>query len=209
MRGYKKTADGRVTSYFTREQTQAEKSLIGNIAPKRLEPTSTAGEGPAQISPTSSGEGAGKGRPSAWNQSGTTWEEKDTTDWCRTRLTSRLRETKVEGGPAVASVTSVENMTGEASVAIAGGKKRYIFDIHCKITFDVVDPDDNEVLATGTLNLPDICSTHHDELEVSFTGWKKSPSSDHEAVVLDCRLALCTEVRESVKLWVADFNEMY
>ena len=206
MRGYKKTADGRVTSYFTREQSQAEKNLIGSIAPKRLEPTTSATGGPAQVSPASSGEGAG---PSAWNQSGSTWEERDTSDWCRSRLKARLKETKVENGSAIAVVTDVENMTGEASVAMAGGKKRYIFDFHCKVVSDVRDADDDEVLATGTLKLPDICSTHHEELELMFAGWKKSSSADRAENVSDCRLALCTEVRESVKLWVADFNAKY
>eukprot|EP00956_Cyclotella_meneghiniana_P040522 scaffold198162_cov30-Cyclotella_meneghiniana.AAC.1 len=37
LRGYKKTSDGRTTSYFTREQTEKEKELIGCIQPKRLE----------------------------------------------------------------------------------------------------------------------------------------------------------------------------
>ena len=160
----------------------------------------------AQVSSVSSGEGAG---PSAWNQSGSTWEERDVSDWCRSRLNARLKETKVENGPAIAMVTDVENMTGDASVAIAGGKKRYIFDFHCKIVFDVRDADGDEVLATGTLKLPDICSTHHEELELVYTGWKKSPNRDREQHVLECRLALCTEVRESVKLWVADFNAKY
>ena len=212
LRGYKKTSDGRVTSYFTREQSQAEKNLIGDIAPKLLEqPTRADAQAPAQVSPASSGEGTGaKGRPSAWNQSGLTWEEKDTTEWCRCRLESRLRETKAEGGgPVAALVTNVENMTGHASVATVSGKKRYIFDFHCKLIFDVRDADTDDVLATGTLQLPDICSTHHEELEVNLTGWQKDPSSDCRQNAQDCQLALCSEVRESVKLWVADFNEMY
>lgn len=73
MRGYKKTSDGRVTSYFTREQSLEEKSLIGDIAPK---PISAACTGPQPITPSSSGdpvsgESGGKGKSSAWNHAGT------------------------------------------------------------------------------------------------------------------------------------------
>ena len=46
LRGYKKTSDGRTTSYFTREQTEKEKELIGCIQPKRLE-SIDAGKGVA------------------------------------------------------------------------------------------------------------------------------------------------------------------
>jgi len=42
FRGYKKTSDGRTTSYFTREQSEHEKALIGNIAPQRLEASAGA-----------------------------------------------------------------------------------------------------------------------------------------------------------------------
>jgi tetratricopeptide (TPR) repeat protein len=197
VRGYKKTADGRVTSYFTREQSAQEKSLLGDIAPKKL-----------AIDAADSTNSDGRGSASAWNQAGT-WEEKDTTEWCSSRLQTRLTEIKAEGGPFVALVATVEGFAGDASVAIVGGKKRYIFDFHCNLVFDIRDPGTDEVLASGTLRLPDICSTHHEELEVIIDGWKTSPSGEHEQSAIDCRLALCSEVRESVNLWVKDFNEAY
>lgn len=202
LRGYKKTADGRITSYFTREQSAHEMSLIGDIAPKRLEKSS-------ESAPTSlpSSSDAGKGTTSAWNQAGTTWEEKNTTDWCRDRLEARLKETNVPVVDLTPVVTAVDNMTGEASVAIASGKKRYIFDFHCTVKFDVRDSDD--VIASGSLRLPDICSTHHHELEVELGGWKKKPSSEHAQKATDCRASLVKCVRESVKRFVDDFNHHY
>eukprot|EP00934_Nitzschia_sp_Nitz4_P001172 Nitzschia sp. Nitz4//scaffold2_size372955//143616//144821//NITZ4_000404-RA/size372955-processed-gene-0.25-mRNA-1//1//CDS//3329546721//1172//frame0 len=200
LRGYKKTSDGRVTSYFTREQSDREKALIGDIAPKRLESTSSAADSVAS-SVTSSG----KGNPSAWNQAGTTWEEKDTSEWCRDQLKKRLLETKVEAaGSLVGTVCKVDTVTGEASVAIASGKKRYIFDFHCGVDFEVRKDDD--VVASGTLKLPDICSTHHHELEIEFQKWKKSSSQPD---ILQCRESLVSQIRESVKLFVTDFNEFY
>lgn len=77
MRGYKKTKDGRVTSYFTREQSLEEKSLLADIAPKKLEtspqPLNKGGEF-QDITPSSSTEAnvtPGKGSGSAWNHAGT------------------------------------------------------------------------------------------------------------------------------------------
>lgn len=204
LRGYKKTADGRVTSYFTREQSDHEKSLIGDIAPKRLE--SDCASNPVSSSSTAE---VGKGNTSVWNQAGTTWEEKNTTDWCRERLEARIKETTAKVGDLVASVKGVENMTGEASVAIASGKKRYIFDFHCKVKFEIRDPDTDDIVASGSLKLPDICSTHHHELEVEVGGWKKKPSNDNAKNASECRNTLVKEIRESVKRFVDDFNNMY
>ena len=215
LRGYKKTADGRVTSYFSREQSDHEKKVIGDITPQRLEPASSV----PQLLSSSSGEGEGsdgnakKGRPSVWNQAGT-WEEKDTTKWCTDRLEERFMETKssmqaksMEQYSAV--VSKVDSLTGDASVAITNGKKRYIFDFHAKIMFEIRDADVDEVLAEGTLHLPDICSTSHDELEVNFTGWKKSPASAHRDNANDCLQSLTAEIRAGVKQWVEDFNHHY
>jgi tetratricopeptide (TPR) repeat protein len=61
MRGYKKTADGRTTSYFTREQSAEEKAML-NIAPKQITDFT-----PQPITPSSSTGESG----SAWNHAGT------------------------------------------------------------------------------------------------------------------------------------------
>lgn len=207
LRGYKKTKDGRVTSYFTREQSAEEKQLLGDIAPKRLEPAA-ASSTPQPISPDAVGEG--KGNPSAWNAA-RTWEEKDTTEWCRQQLETRLKESSasVEGSSIHAVVKAVKNMTGEASVALASGKKRYIFDFHCTLEFEILDADTDDIYAKGSLKIPDICSTHHEELEINFGGWSKKPSGDHETVAIQRKDLLFDRVRASVTKWVEDFNSHY
>ena len=98
-------------------------------------------------------------------------------------------------------------MTGHASVAITNGKERYIFDFHTKFKLEIRDTDVDEVLAEGTLHLPEIDSTTHDELEVNFLGWKKSPGSAHCENANDCLQALTLEVQASVKQWIEDFNQ--
>lgn len=76
LKGYKKTADGKTTSYFTQEIDEKTKALIGDIAPKRLDPQpfqkdSVAGDSCGSASPSPS-------PISAWNKAGT-WEEKSYT----------------------------------------------------------------------------------------------------------------------------------
>jgi len=107
------------------------------------------------------------------------------------------------------SITEVKDISGDASVAIVSGKKRYIFDLNCKVTFEINDSDTDDIIASGNLKLPDICSTHHDELEVEVAGWKTKASKSNQQVANDCRLRIISEVRESIKLWVQDFNKQY
>ena len=71
MRGYKKTKDGRITSYFTREQSHqidiAPKPIASSPTPQPITPSSSM-TGDGVTSSTASG---GKGKSSAWNHAGT------------------------------------------------------------------------------------------------------------------------------------------
>ena len=233
MRGYKKTSDGRTTSYFNNELSDEQKALLGSIAPKRLdEPTTTSvpASAPTPVStPTSTGGASG----SAWNQAGT-WEEKDTSDWCIACLRKHL-ETAI-AAPAKASgylakIKEVKDLMGDASVALAGGKKRYIFDYHATVKFEVIrmgmndgkgsdddmtdQPDSKKVkvVASGTYKLPDINSTVPVEeigVESAPGGpWKKWPSSVHQSNANECRDLLVGALKEGVMAFVAEFNAQY
>jgi tetratricopeptide (TPR) repeat protein len=234
MRGYKKTSDGRTTSYFTRELSSDEVNQLGDMAPKRLDNNSAK----TMVPSTAEDLKASSTSASAWNQAGT-WEEKDTTDWCRAQLRERLLATAVESSsatstiPVRAIVTSVEELTGDASVAVVSGKKRYIFDFHVKLKYEIVvakdqvkssmdmdaaadntEDDENApttVWASGVVRLPDICSTHHDELEVVFDGWTKRPrTKDREDAALAARTTLAEHLRTAVvPSFVQDFNNAY
>ena len=208
LRGYKKTSDGRTTSYFHRELSEEEKKLLGTNAPKKLEQT-TAVQAPASITPSASGE-TGKGQASAWNQAGT-WEEKNTSEWCtghlRTKLSSATAE--LDNGAHVGVVIKVDSLTGDASVAVVGGKKRYIFDYHASLQYEIRDESVDEVIASGSFNLPDINSASHDELEVDVPSWSKSPASAVEMNATQCRTLLIDSVRNAVQDFVNDFNAHY
>ena len=99
--------------------------------------------------------GTGSG-PSTWNALGTTWEEKDATDWCTKTLERCLLDAPAS---PVASVKGVLDVKGDASVAIAGGKKRYIFDYHATVEYEISDGG-GEVVASGSLRLPEVHSAN-------------------------------------------------
>jgi hypothetical protein len=85
-----------------------------------------------------------------------TWEEKDATDWC-----TKMLERCLLDAPAspVASVKGVLDVKGDASVAIAGGKKRYTFYYHATVEYKISDGG-GEVVASGSLRLPKVHSAN-------------------------------------------------
>ena len=203
FRGYKKTSDGRTTSYFSREQTEEEKKLLGNIAPQKL---STI---PQPLDNVTSTTNANTKAASAWNQAGT-WEEKNTSDWCTSSLEAHLEETRVEMNSLVAIISEVKDLTGEASVVMVSGKKRYVFDYNTTLKYKIVDEEDDTV-GSGTFQLPEISSTSIDEeLEVLGTGWKMHDTEDTSSEsAIETRDALVNQVRSQVVAFVAAFNTQF
>lgn len=201
FRGYKKTSDGRTTSYFNREISEQEKKMIGNITPQRIE---------APIIETGSKATTNKSKAeSAWNAAGT-WEERDTTDWCTSALRKRLLETALITDSYSATITAIDSISGHASFVLANGKKRYIFDYTAKIKF-IVNDDIDDDLASGTLSLIDVCSgtISNGGYEVLLE-WKKYPVTSHADKILPfCQGELVNGVKASVLNFVDDFNSTY
>ena len=218
LRGYKKTSDGRTTSYFTREQTEKEKELIGCIQPKRLESFNDTSSSSSSIPSSIVAEPPKVG--SVWNRAGTTWEEKDTTEWCTDCLRECLSDSIAVHTSSqdntdndvtyIARVKGIDSLSGDASVALAGGKKRYIYDFHAALSYEI--NKDTKVVASGSLKLPDINSAHtaEEELEVEIGKWKMRSEGegedDRNGVVDACRDLLVGEVRKSVLKFVERFN---
>lgn len=132
VRGYKKLADGRVTTFFNNELTDEAKRLIGDIAPKKVEDPNKV-----QIKNVDGG--------SAWNQ-GNTFEEKDMTTWAKTTIEKLLPTVSVPlaanaGVEGVVRVDELTDLSGDASIAVVRGAKRYIFDFTftLKCTLELAD----------------------------------------------------------------------
>ena len=229
MRGYKKTADGRTTSYFNREISEEERAMLQQASgPRLMQPSEEA----PRLLPSASPSSSTSASASAWNQAGT-WEEKDTSEWCRKCLKGKVRKAAAAASPSSGysvRVTKVKDLGGDASVVLTRGKKRYVFDYHLSAQFDVkcatggvgageIDEDEadeatgttEEVVATGTLKLPDVSSTATiEELEVVLSpGWERAPSAAHAEGVAECRGLLVEQVREQVRAFVTEFNAQY
>ncbi|CAM9463777.1 unnamed protein product [Pylaiella littoralis] len=147
MKGYKKTADGRTTTYFHNDLTEEAKALIGDIAPKKLEPAAVAGDGGAGAV------GGGGNDVSAWNKAGT-WESRDMTSWAKLRLRELLREVEFDASESTVKVVEISKLEGDAEISFSRGKKRYLFDFRFDLKWEAPDLDCG--LAKGVLVYPDV-----------------------------------------------------
>lgn len=154
IKGYKTLADGRKTTFFNNELTEETRALIGDIAPKKIERAEHV-----QIEKVEGG--------SAWNQ-GSTFEEKDVSAGARARLTALLEatETFTQGQTLVIQLDKVSTVTGDASIAVSRGKKRYIFDytFELEVTGTMVNEDSKS--ASGTIKFLDMSSDCNREYDV-------------------------------------------
>jgi len=129
MRGYKKTADGKTTSFFHTDITDEAKKLIADAGfgkPQKLE--GVAAEA-VDV----------KGGGSQWNKAGT-YEEKGMTKWIQEQLKAKLTGVAFEipagaGGGSI-SCSSVDNITGDANISVSRGKRRHLMDMSFDVEFE-------------------------------------------------------------------------
>ena len=218
LRGYKKTKDGRVTSYFTRELPPEEKAMLAAQGPQKL---STDGSHTSSDNAPTPLDGAKKKGPSAWNRAGT-WEEKDCTAWCNERLQERLMQAQTSS----CQIVKVDSLTGDASIVWTKGQQRHVFDFHATLhyswqsgssntttattTADGGDDEKKKKKAKGIVKLPEISSTTTQEgLEVIFDGWKRAPASQDVSQAVADRSDLEQALQQSVQAWLQDFHDHY
>ncbi|CAN0258089.1 unnamed protein product [Ectocarpus sp. 12 AP-2014] len=144
MKGYKITADGKKTTYFNNDLTEEAKALIGDIAPKKLEPAAAA------VQDSTSGAG---NEASAWNKAGT-WESRDMTSWAKQRLDELLVGVELDASESVVKVVKVDKLEGDAEISFSRGKKRYMFDFRFELKWEAPDLDCGP--AKGVLMYPDV-----------------------------------------------------
>ena len=194
MRGYKTLADGRKTTFFNHTQTAEEKELIGDIAPKKVEPAKMVAES--------------KGAGSSWNFAGT-FEEKSRTPWVKQRLEKIVGEVCVEvtdgdGDLCVLEVEKLEDVEGDASIACIKGKIRHILSFQFKARWSIdIDPVGQ---VQGTIHVPDFNIDDVDDIEVEKSSFSCSDTGVRKRIVtgLDELIAL---MRSKLAAFVAEFKE--
>jgi hypothetical protein len=198
LRGYKKTKDGRITSYFTREVADAAPAM----GPQKLSTSTTAVTTTATLA-TSVAKG-----PSAWNRAGT-WEEKDCTNWCLDRLRSGLEMLQT----GACRIAKVDEITGDASIVWASGQQRHVFDLHASLHYSWKDSEaaPDAKACKGVVKLPEITSTTTLEgvVEVVFENWKRAPKPERLPQALADRQVLAKALQDAVQAWLQDFHEHY
>jgi len=162
MRGYKKTADGRTTSYFHTEISDEAKKLIeaqGFGKPQKL-------DAPVE-------DADAKGGGSKWNQAGT-YEEKGMSKWLEERLKKELIGLKFElpRDAGCISTTAVADLKGDCSISVSRGKRRHLLDVSFNVEYEAKNKAGDVVLGKGKLAYSEV-STDGDDPEV-----KNEPASD-------------------------------
>ena len=147
FKGYKRTADGRTTTYFNRELDDTAKQLLkGTTAPKplgSLEAVSSSFSSTPGTSVVATADNGSSVTASTWNTAGT-WEEREMSSYATERLKTLCLQaayTTYASDPSPvnihASITEVKKCEGEAQVILARGKKRHVFDYTITLNFVV------------------------------------------------------------------------
>jgi len=183
IRGYKLTSDGRKTTFFNNELDEETKKLIGNIAPKKLDPTTAE----VAAAPTVAG-------ASVWNSAGT-FESVDHSVWAR----ERIKEV-VSGVPAVAAgggfvavrvkAGSVK-VDGDAQTTMMRGKRKQICDFTVDLDW-VAEPEGGGAALEGQLTITDVTADKEWEFASVLPAAAAGPQRDalkKRLAVLEASLA--------------------
>lgn len=206
VKGYK-IVNGKKTTFFHNELSDEARKLIGDIAPKRLDPSTTA-------SPI---EANGKSNTSAWNKAGT-WEERDLSKWAKDSLKECLvgkKFTLDDSSPApgaTATITKLSKCDGHASFASVRGRNRYIYEFALKLewTFETTSAEDD---AKGSMTFPDFDGTCPLGEGYDLGSYEVTSCTDSNLVPLLDRFVrnsgLRDVVHESLDDWVRLVKETY
>ncbi|PFH34352.1 tetratricopeptide repeat-containing protein [Besnoitia besnoiti] len=113
--------------YFRRNLTEEEKQLNAQHRPTKIDPPAPASPGNGSAGASSplaagSADAAKQSGVSSWNSKGTTYEEKDMSQWAKKRFEERLKEAKVVRGDDIDSLLrNPEQLMGALQAPGAGG----------------------------------------------------------------------------------------
>ena len=181
-KGYKVLADGRKTSYFTREPDEILKEASG---PQKIIETNLH-----QKKTDKSGSG------SAWNAAGTTFEERPQTTWVDERLRKHLANVEIDD----AKITNVKKLNGEASILISRGKPRYVFDYSATLEWQATLQNETY---KGSISLPELNSTVNDQ---KYEQGIKHNKHNVQSPELD---ALVSKLQDAIDIAITNFVAEY
>jgi len=118
------------------------------------------------------------GAGSVWNSAGT-YEEKDQTAWAKEELQRIVSAISVEVPGGSARCTGVKDVQGDVGIHMVRGKKRYLFDLHFTVPFEI-DLDGEEKVYTGKINVTDFSADDQSDWEANVT-WDERPTSSSPA----------------------------
>jgi tetratricopeptide (TPR) repeat protein len=208
VRGYKIRSDGKKTSYFDREISEETKALIGDIAPKKIDPNNPAGDDFAP-KPLPVAEGA-----SAWNKAGT-WEERDVSAWAEETLKAALLTAEYilpDGSPSPGArgvVSKVSKFNGHASYATVRGKKRYIYEFGVTVNWVLTLGDDHTKTCHGKMTFPDIDGTVEMGEGYDMTDYHVDGSSPAGTGPLLDRFVRDSGLRDSIHKVIDDWVRLF
>ncbi|KAF7456367.1 tetratricopeptide repeat-containing protein [Cryptosporidium felis] len=211
--------------YFKRELTEQEKELN-----KQFTPTLINGKDSNQGCPQDPNEGlpnseVDKSRTgiSSWNSKGTTFEDKDVSESATSTLKRILtqKDSTFSGmlpdtdSPISISVESIESISGEASVAMIRGTRRFLFDfavtLNCFYLFE-----ENGERYSFSVSIPSLTSMCNDDdifgikdCSIDFTG-KHEHTRDIDKVKGYILNQFClVHLRSRVNLLISEINSQY
>uniref|UniRef100_A0A0G4HAI9 peptidylprolyl isomerase n=1 Tax=Chromera velia CCMP2878 TaxID=1169474 RepID=A0A0G4HAI9_9ALVE len=210
--------------YFRKELTEEEKAMKARHVPQRLEETAAASgpQGGQEGGEAAGGAASGTVGQSEWNARGTTFEEKDVTSWATEAFKTHVREATASmegptGGTLKARITKVKEVTGDASVAVVRGTKRFLFDFHLTLDWEAVISAEGEggeeKKFKGEVQMPDVASASADpsgfqmEARIKYKGTK--PEGEDKTNVDKLLETLKQSVHKCVWEFVEEMKKKY
>ena len=162
----KEAAGGVKLPYFHRTLSAEDSTIIGDIRPKLIDPTTVE---------SSNHQG------SAWNSAGS-WEEKDITVKAKKMVTKKLT-----GIPPLVqeeyeiTCEEVSELVGHASIVSSRGKPRYLFEFESiKIKFEAYNSSSSSSY-NGDISLVDVTNDQIEEEDIEMNvkwGGSSSPGAE-------------------------------
>lgn len=195
MRGYRKTEDGKTTTFFHMDIDDEAKRLLD-----------AQGRTPMKLDAPV--EEAASGDKSAWNHAGT-WESKNLMKWVSSELDAWVG-TQVElpsGFSGAITVTEMSAVQGNAEAVTVRGKRRRVLDVcfHAKWTLALEDGGQ----ATGTIHFDDVSMDDDAEVRVEIDASSSNAAKPVAAAfVSNASQGLQPALAARLEALKADFGEL-